>query len=143
MASKVFEPLKFYCNFVQNVYNEYFQHVCSKMVKVSHSLIPVGAVEIRVPLYLGHIWRKAEPSPLLSLPYPSLIRNRYPFTAGLTEFPGRRMAKPSLELTLHRDFLLHNPAALTTRPRLLSEQILSFKSSYMFVTYGNCFKWIA
>ena len=26
----------------------------SKKVKVSHSLIAVGAVEVRVPLYLGH-----------------------------------------------------------------------------------------
>ena len=54
-------------------------------VKVSHSLIAVGAVGVRVPLYLGHSWWKAEPIPLLSLPYPSLIRKRYPFSAGLTE----------------------------------------------------------
>ena len=40
---------------------------------------------VRVPLYLGHSWWKAEPIPLLSLPYPSLIRKRYPFSAGLTE----------------------------------------------------------
>ena len=56
-----------------------------KKVKVSHSLIAVGAVGVRVPLYLGHSWWKAEPIPLLSLPYPSLIRKRYPFSAGLTE----------------------------------------------------------
>ena len=57
----------------------------AKKVKVSHSLIAVGAVGVRVPLYLGHSWWKAEPIPLLSLPYPSLIRKRYPFSAGLTK----------------------------------------------------------
>ena len=31
-----------------------------------------------------------------------MIRKRYPFTAGLTEFSGRWMAKPSLELTTFR-----------------------------------------
>ena len=56
-----------------------------KKVKVSHSLLAIGAVGVRVPLYLGHSWWKAELIPLLSLPYPSLIRKRYPFTAGLTE----------------------------------------------------------
>ena len=45
---------------------------------VSHSLIAVGAVVVSVPLYLA-------PIPLISLPYPSLIRKRYPFSAGLTE----------------------------------------------------------
>ena len=54
-------------------------------VKVSHSPIAVGAVGARVPLYLGHSWWKVEPILLLSLPYPSLIQKRYPFTAGLTE----------------------------------------------------------
>ena len=54
-------------------------------VKVSHSLIAVGAVGVRVPLYLGHSWWKAEHIPFLSLPYPSLIRKRYPLSAGLTE----------------------------------------------------------
>ena len=34
----------------------------------SHSLIAVGALGVRVPLYLGHSWWKAEPIPLLSLP---------------------------------------------------------------------------
>ena len=88
-----------------------------KKVKVSHSLIAVGAVGVRVPLYLGHSWWKAEPIPLLSLPYPSLIRKRYPFSA---EFSSRRMAQPSLELTRYGDFLHHSRAALTTRPRRLS-----------------------
>ena len=54
-------------------------------VKVSHSLIAVGPVGVRDTLYLGHSWWKAEPIPRLSLPYPSLIRKRYPFSAGLTE----------------------------------------------------------
>ena len=40
---------------------------------------------VRVPLYHGHSQRKAEPIPLLLLPYFSLIRKSYPFTAGLTE----------------------------------------------------------
>ena len=57
-----------------------------------------------------------------SLPYPSLIlkRKRNPFTAGLTEFSSRRMAKPSLERTRYGDFLRYSRAALTTRPRRLS-----------------------
>ena len=43
-------------------------------VKVSHSpMIAVGAVGVRGPLYLGHSKLKAEPIPLLSVPYPSLI----------------------------------------------------------------------
>ena len=89
---------------------------------MSHSLIAVGAVGVRVPLYLGHSWWKAEPIPLLSLPYPSLIRKRYPFSAGLTERVfSRRMAQPSLELTRYGDFLHHSRAALTTRPRRLSK----------------------
>ena len=36
--------------------------------------------------------------PLLSLPKPSLISKRLLFTAGLTEFSSRPMAKPSLKL---------------------------------------------
>ena len=33
-----------------------FQHspVNVKRIKISHSLIAVGAVEVRIPLYLGH-----------------------------------------------------------------------------------------
>ena len=58
--------------------------------------------------------------PLLLLPYPFLIRKKYPFTVGLTEFFSRRMAKPSLELTRYGDFLHYNRVALTTRPRRLS-----------------------
>ena len=76
--------------------------------KVSHSLIAIGAVGVRVPLYVGHSWWKVEPIPLLSLPYPSLMRKRYPFTAGLTEFSSRRMARPSLELMRYGNFLHHS-----------------------------------
>ena len=56
-----------------------------KKVKVSHSLIAVGAVRVRVPLYSGHSKCNVEPIPLLVLPCHSLIRKRYPFTAGLIE----------------------------------------------------------
>ena len=66
-------------------YLKYNVKIMVKKVKVFHSLIAVGAVVVSVPLYLGHSWWKAEPIPLLSLPYPSLIRKRYPFTAGLIE----------------------------------------------------------
>ena len=62
----------------------------------------------------------AHPSPFASLS--SLIRKRYPFTAGLTEFSSRRIAKLSLKLTLHGDFLHHNGATLTTRPWRLSNK---------------------
>ena len=51
-------------------------------VKVSHRVIAVGVVWVRGPLYLGYSWWKAESITLLSLPYPSLIRQRYPFAAG-------------------------------------------------------------
>ena len=50
---------------------------------MSHSLIAIE--EVRVPLYHGHSEWKAELIRLVSLPYPSLIQKRYPFTAGLTE----------------------------------------------------------
>ena len=50
-------------------------------VKVSHSLIVVGAVGVRVPLYLGIADENASPFAALSFP----DSKRYPFTAGLTE----------------------------------------------------------
>ena len=56
-----------------------------------------------------------EPSPFLSLPYDSLIRNRYPFTVGLTGISSRRMAKPGFELTTFRRLSAPQPIALTTR----------------------------
>ena len=44
-------------------------------VKVPPSIFAVGAVGFGGPLYLGHRKRKAEPIPLLSLPYPSQVKN--------------------------------------------------------------------
>ena len=35
-------------------HNLEFTHSYLKKVKVSHRLIAIGAVEVRVPLYLGH-----------------------------------------------------------------------------------------
>ena len=43
-------------------------HICLKVkVKVSHSLLAVGAVGVRVPLYLGHS------SPFAALSFPNSI----------------------------------------------------------------------
>ena len=76
----------------------------------------VGAVGVRVPLYLRHSWWKAEPILLLSLLYPSLIRKKVSIYCWVErEFSSRPMAKPSLEITLHGVFLHHNLVALTTR----------------------------
>ena len=58
--------------------------VAGGLIKVFHSLTAVKAV--RVPLYLGHSIQKGESIPLYLLQYFSLIRTRYPFTAGLTVF---------------------------------------------------------
>ena len=65
-----------------------------KKVKVPCSLIAVGLVGAKGPLYLKHNWMKVEPIPLLSLPYPSLIQKVYLSTAGLRDFSSCRMAKP-------------------------------------------------
>ena len=90
-------------------------------VKVSNSLIAVGAVEVRVPLYLGLSKWNAEPSLSFNCPFPSLIQKRYPFTAGLTKrVSSLQMAKPNLELKTSSDFLRHNEAALTTQQLHLS-----------------------
>ena len=100
----------FLCNICHNLNN-------LGKVKVSHSLIAVGGVGVRVPLYLGHSWWKAEPIPLLSLSYPSLIRKRYPFSAGLTDrvFQSMQCAAEPRTHAIRR-----LSAALTTRPRRLS-----------------------
>ena len=58
--------------------------VDSNKVKVSCSLVAVGAVEVR-----GH--------PSLSLPYPSQIRKRYPSTALLTDKVFQLQVDPSLD----------------------------------------------
>ena len=57
--------------------------------------------------------------PSLVLPYPSVIRKKYPFTAGLTEFFCRRRAKPSLELTTLRRLPAPQPLR-TTVPVLVN-----------------------
>ena len=85
-------------------------------VKVSHSLTAV-----KVPLYLGHSTWKAEPIPFLSLPYPSLIRKRHPFIAGLTERVFHSEAQPASNSQPYGNFLHHNQATLnysTTAPLL-------------------------
>ena len=53
-------------------------------VKVSHSLLAVGAVGVSQTVSWAQLM-KGGAHPSLLLPYPSLIRKRYPFTAGLTE----------------------------------------------------------
>ena len=61
----------------------YPYRVCKK--KVSHSLMAVKAVGVRGQLYLGYSICNAEPIPLPSLLYPSVIQKRTHFLAGLTE----------------------------------------------------------
>ena len=68
-------------------------------VKVSHSLRAIGAVGVRIPMYLGH-------SPLRSLPYHCLIRNSI-YCWVDKEFSSCHMAKPSLKLVLYSDFVHH------------------------------------
>ena len=53
----------------------------------------------------------AHPSPFAALSFPS-SKKKTPFTAVLTEFSSRRMAKPSLELTRYSDFLRYSRAAI-------------------------------
>ena len=55
------------------------------MVKVTNSLIAIGAVGVRDSLSWAQLMKGREPIPLLLLPYASLIHMRYPVTAGLTE----------------------------------------------------------
>ena len=93
------------------VYTEY--EVTKVKVKVSHIRIAVGAVGLESHCILGSADERPSASLSFSLPYPSLIRKRYPFTIGLSE---RVFQSPSLELTLDSDFLHHDRAALTTRP---------------------------
>ena len=67
-------------------------------IKVSHSLIAVGAVglETRAPIR----W-KAETIRLRLRPYPSLIRKNVPIYCQV-EFSSRRMLKAGLDLTTYR-----------------------------------------
>ena len=71
-------------------------------VKISHRLVATGAVGVRGPLYLWHGIGNGEPIPLPLLPYPSLVPNRYPLTAGSTRVSSLWMAKPEFELTTFR-----------------------------------------
>ena len=54
---------------------------------VQTRLVALGTVEVRDPVYFRaqYVKGRAHPSPLLSLSFPSLIRNKPPFTAGATE----------------------------------------------------------
>ena len=83
------------------------------IIKVSHSLTAVGAVGVRVPLYLGH--SRAHPSPFAVLSVPNLKKVHI-----YCWVDSGRIANPSLELMLYADFLHHHRATLTTRPRCLS-----------------------
>ena len=83
-------------------------------LKFSHSLLAAGTVRVKALLYLAYSIWKADPNPLLSLHYPSLIRNRYQLTAGLTDFSSCQMAN-----TLHKTGVI-----LTTRPWPLSGWVL-------------------
>ena len=61
----------------------------------------------------------AHPSPFTALSFPN--SKKVPIYCWVDrEFSSRRMAKPSLELTRYGDFLRYSRAALTTRPRRLS-----------------------
>ena len=98
-------------------------------IKVSDSAVATGTVGAGVgggaTPYLRRSKWKVEPIPLLSLSYAFLMRNRYPFIAGLTECSSRRMAKPGFELTTSRRLsasLPHNRVVLTTRSRDFSSE---------------------
>ena len=103
----------------------YFNQKPWVKVNVSHGLITVMEVGVRDSLYLWHSRYTAEPIHLLSLPYPSLIKQRYPFSARLTEFSSHRMVKPGFDLTTFRRFFPYNRASLATRPWRLSTEKLS------------------
>ena len=86
---------------------------------------------------------KGGANPLLSLPYPSLIRKRYPFTAGLTEsFPVIACRSPASNSQLYGDskfFLHYNQATLTTRLRL--HHFIFYKNELLYTYRYNitCF----
>ena len=63
---------------------------------------------------------KNGPMAVLLLPYPSLILNKYPFTAGLTErFPVVGWPSPGSNLRPSSDSLQNERVALNTCPRFL------------------------
>ena len=98
---------------------------------------------------------KVKPIPLLSLPYPSLIRKRFPFTAGLTERVFQSPhgeAEPRTHAIGYGDFLRYSRAALTTRPRRLSKlqcvytklfsiRLLLTNTRYIHFTASKFFKY--
>ena len=99
----------FFCRHLQamNKFDLLYQELLYnlKKVKVSHSLITIGAVWGRVPRYLGHSKLRAEPIPLLSLPYPSLIQKNLPIFCRVDResFQLVTLGSPASNLTtLHR-----------------------------------------
>ena len=78
-------------------------------IKVSHSAVAIGTVVgVGAAPYLRRSKRKVEPIPLLSLFYTFLMRNRYPFIAGLTEsFPVDGWLSPGSNSRHPDDFLPH------------------------------------
>ena len=66
----------------------------------------------------------AHPSPFAAVSFPN--SKKVPIYCWVDrEFSSRRMAKPSLELTRYGDFLRYSRAALTTRPRRLSIDVIN------------------
>ena len=66
----------------------------------------------------------AHPSPFAALSFPNSKKGTHFLLGWQREFSSLRMAQRSLELTRYGDFLHHSRAALTTRPRRLSQWAL-------------------
>ena len=85
-------------------------------IKVSHSAVAIGTVGVEgkgegvgATPYLRRSKWKVEPIPLLSLSYAFLMRNRYPFIAGLTEsVPVDGWLRPGSSSRPPDDFLPHS-----------------------------------
>ena len=71
-------------------------------IKVIHSVVVVGTVMGGGHRILGAANGKWNPS-LSFRCHAFLIRNRYPFIVGWTEFSSRRIAKPGFKLTTSRN----------------------------------------
>ena len=85
-----------------------FNPTVKAAVKVSHSLIAVGAVELESHCILG----TADERQSLSLSFrclifPSFEKGTHLLLGRQTEFFSHQMAKPSLELMLYGNFLHH------------------------------------
>ena len=93
------------------------QKIYKANMKVSHSLVAVGAVGLEIHCILGTAYERRSPP----VSFRSPIRHSYTFTAGLNEkfqivgwpYPGL-ISRPS------GDLLYHNRVALTTRSRRVS-----------------------